>query len=80
MAIALRASLTVYYVADGAGPAEVACAQRLTIPLTGIIVGGGASPSQANFQTALSSLVTTAGSSAILPFLAQIAAWSQGGP
>ena len=79
----LKWTLEAYWVGDGAGPMSVESAQRLLMvdKVYGgaTLVPGGDSPTQANFNTAISGTIVTNMEAAIAANLGQIQGFSTGG-
>lgn len=84
MSYGLRATLTVVWLGDGAGPMSVPSAQKLVLPFGNpggsaiVPVPGGNAPSAANFNTAIDAL-TVQEKAAVLANLGQIQGFATGG-
>lgn len=80
MAYGLRYSLDVVWIPDGAGPMTVPDSQRLKLVQTTMaLVPGGDSPTQGNFNTAISGAMVTDLEAQIATNLTVIQGWSTGG-
>jgi hypothetical protein len=88
MAYAIKYSLDVVWIGDGASSMSVPAAQRLKLVQSSLVqVPGGDSPSQANFNTAIGvtsgNVITNSMASdleaQIATNLTKIQAWSTGG-
>lgn len=79
----LKWNLTVAWVGDGVGPMSVPSAQQLKMTekqYGGVIqVPGGDSPTQANFNTAITGTMTTNMEAAVAANLGEIQGFSTGG-